>query len=341
MSSSEEEDNGVGPGGFTINKEYAQRFEDRARRRALWEARQRGLMSMVDGEGGESSSTSESEDEGEQLTPALDLEIMRTIQLIKEKNPRIYDKGSQFYRTQAEGGGDESGSGSDSDGEAAKKKEKKAKPVRAKDVMRQQLLEAAASGKADAFADDEDLTVGRTAGNQDGAPVQAYDQEQRALRDAFKSKVKAAFGEEGSADAKEAAKKAKKAAKKAKKEAKRLAEKAKEAGAGSDSDSDGDGLFAVKKRTQRDAAKEAEDYQAFLASAEGKKVKLQQEEDEKAALQRFFQQKAEDENEQFLRDYVLRRKWAQEEGDDVPACVRHTAIPSRWLAVVVQAPTHT
>lgn len=37
---------GGGDAGFTINKEFAQRFEERARRRALWEAKQRGLLEV-------------------------------------------------------------------------------------------------------------------------------------------------------------------------------------------------------------------------------------------------------------------------------------------------------
>ena len=267
---------------FRINEEYAKRFEDRARRRALWEAKQRGLMENLDDDDSDAS-TSESEDEGDALTPALDLEIMKTIQMIRDKDPRIYDPKSEFYRADVAAAS-----------ETQDKSSKKPKPLRAKDVIRQQVLEAAASGKSDAFADDEALTVGKARGNQDVAPVQAYDQEQKALRAAFTKTVAKEFGE---------------------------GDKPTAAAKTSDSDSDDD-LFAVKEKTQADANAEQADYEAFLGDH---RDKVQLQDDEKAVITRFFSQKTEDENEQFLRDYVLNRKWAQGEQE----LVSYVA-PSSW-----------
>ena len=42
-------------------------------------------------------STSESEDEGELATAALDSEILATIKAIRSKDPRVYDENAKFY----------------------------------------------------------------------------------------------------------------------------------------------------------------------------------------------------------------------------------------------------
>jgi protein KRI1 len=46
----------------------------------------------------DSESSSEEEDEnGELLTPEMDIEIMRTIAAIRRKDPRVYQKDAVFY----------------------------------------------------------------------------------------------------------------------------------------------------------------------------------------------------------------------------------------------------
>jgi len=310
-SSSDDEAAGVGAGGFTINEAYAKRFEDRARRRALWEAKQRGMMAAVNGDDSDES-PSETEDEGEELTPALDVEIMRTIQMIRDKNPKIYKKDNVFYRSQT-------GGGATQESTPGQAKPAAKKPLRASDVMAAQIKEAVATGRADAFEEDEGMAMG-VQRNIEGSKVKAYDAEQRQLRAAFTSVVDEQLGdEEGGAAGKGDAKSDKKSKKKKKKNKKKNKKS-------ESSDEEEDDLFAVKIKSKKDEEKDAEDYQAFLESNEGKTVKLKMEKDEKEALQRFFATQAEDENEQFLRDYVLNRKWQMGDDGAMPSYVHHCVL---------------
>jgi protein KRI1 len=72
-----------------INESYAKRFEHNKRRDELQQLKEKY------GEGDETeTSSSENEvedDDGELITPQVDAQIMKTIKLIQEKNPIIYD----------------------------------------------------------------------------------------------------------------------------------------------------------------------------------------------------------------------------------------------------------
>jgi protein KRI1 len=174
---------------ITVNRKFATAYEERKRKQELGRARDMGWVN-ADGEevDDDDESTSESEDEGDALTPWRDLEIMRTIKMIRSKDPRVYDPATKFY----ESGSSTEDSGDDADG----KKEKKAKPMTAKDVIRTQVLDAVKKGKEQAFDDDDDddnepahLKVSRT----EKLSTLVYDDEQAALRKAF---TKAVDGED-------------------------------------------------------------------------------------------------------------------------------------------------
>jgi protein KRI1 len=82
---------------------------------------------------GESDESSDDEDEdeaGELATETLDSEIMATLNAIRSKDPRVYDKNVSFYTT-AEEGANEAGS------------EKKEKPMFLRDYHRENLLSGA------------------------------------------------------------------------------------------------------------------------------------------------------------------------------------------------------
>lgn len=110
----------------------------------------------------EDSSDDETEDEnGFLATEDLDAQISATLQAIKNKDPRVYDKDQTFYKPEEEGG------------EA--KKDKKVKPVYLRDYHREKIL------RGDTGADDE---------NEDEQP-QTYAQEQESLKKDFLSGVQA------------------------------------------------------------------------------------------------------------------------------------------------------
>ena len=153
----EEEDGGAQ---FGLNKAYANRFEQRKKKQEMARLRERY--------GDDDSSDASTEDEdGSLLTPALDLQIMRAVDKIRQKKPEVYAAGTSFYAQDAgEDAGEPAG------GERARKQRKGEKLT-----LKRQLLEDGADALA---SDDED-------GDQPPPSTGklAYDREQRELRAAF------------------------------------------------------------------------------------------------------------------------------------------------------------
>lgn len=126
-----------------------------------------------DDEDDESSSTDETEDEeGFLATEDLDAQISATLNAIRSKDPRVYDKKVTFY--QPEQDGEDSG----------KPKQKVAKPVTLRDYQREKLLRGDVGG-----SDDEDVEI----------PPQTYDEEQAAFKKSIVSEIRAA-GDAGDSD---------------------------------------------------------------------------------------------------------------------------------------------
>ncbi|KAJ3525359.1 hypothetical protein NM208_g11672 [Fusarium decemcellulare] len=176
-SDSESDDGGaaVAAPGFKVNEEFARRFEHNKKR----EERQRleekfkktGKKSSGDGDDGDDSSSSdETEDEdGFLATEDLDAQISATLQAIRNKDPKVYDKEVTFYNTE------ELADTAD--------KEKKEKPVYLKDYHREKLL------RGDTGADDEDEDTPMT-----------YNQEQDALKKSIVAEMHAAADSDDSDD---------------------------------------------------------------------------------------------------------------------------------------------
>ena len=74
---------------LTVNKEYASSFMDR-------KDRESALQRVYDESSGSESSETE-DDDADLLTETLDDDISATLQMIRNKDPRIYDKDVQFY----------------------------------------------------------------------------------------------------------------------------------------------------------------------------------------------------------------------------------------------------
>ena len=123
----------------------------------------------------DSSSSDETEDEeGFLATEDLDAQISATLQAIRSKDPRVYDKKVTFYQ-----GGEENGD--------AKPKEKKEKPVYLQDYHREKLMRGDAGA-----SDDEDEAA---------APPTTYAQEQDALQKTIISQMHASGdGDDSDAD---------------------------------------------------------------------------------------------------------------------------------------------
>lgn len=184
-------------GKLKVNKKFAEKYEHRKREQDLARAEELGLLN---GEPQTDSEDGISEDEGEQLTAQVDRKILATIAAIRRKDPRVYKPDTTFFKPAPVSDDEEGSSDSDSDaGSEAPKSKKKAKKVTAKDVMRQQLLDAAARGETDAFGQDEEDGVGGPKPRlEDGdRNPKVYDAEQEELRRAF---LATAAAEEGDGD---------------------------------------------------------------------------------------------------------------------------------------------
>ncbi|KAF4974924.1 hypothetical protein FZEAL_8254 [Fusarium zealandicum] len=176
-SDSESEDGGaavVAPE-LKVNEEFARRFEHNKKR----EERQRleekfkktGKKPTGDDDDDDDSSSDEDEDEdGFLATEDLDAQISATLQAIRNKDPKVYDKEVTFYKETDEPAG-------------TTNKETKEKPVYLRDYHREKLL------RGDTGADDEDEDTPMT-----------YNQEQDALKQSIVAEMHAVADSDDSED---------------------------------------------------------------------------------------------------------------------------------------------
>ncbi|OIW33792.1 hypothetical protein CONLIGDRAFT_628707 [Coniochaeta ligniaria NRRL 30616] len=171
-SSDDDQDDGgaaLSGGALKVNEEFAKRFEHNKKREELHRLQEKyGKGKDADDSESDSSSDAETEDEaGFLITEDLDNEISATLQAIKNKDPRIYDKNATFYtpfEPEAEGAS----------------KEKKEKPVTIRDYHRERYM------AGDVGADDETAS----------AEPRTYVQEQEDLKKSIVSDFHAAAADD-------------------------------------------------------------------------------------------------------------------------------------------------
>jgi len=158
---------------LTINKEYAKKFHKFKECQELDRLKQKYGEEALNGEEDESSSESE-DDDAEGLTPDIEKDFLKTLSMIKAKDPKIYEAESVFYASK----------------ETAKAKEedksKKSKaPVFLKDYERQRLLE---KGEKAYLSDSDDDESGRIGFLEAKDPSElTYNEEQKLLKESFKN----------------------------------------------------------------------------------------------------------------------------------------------------------
>ncbi|KAK3505273.1 KRI1-like family-domain-containing protein [Neurospora crassa] len=172
-SSEDEQDGGATLGtaaDLKINEEYARRFEHNKKREELHRLEEKFKSKKEGGlgedEDEEDSSEDETEDdEGFLVTEDLDAEINATLEAIKKRDPRIYDKEAVFYTP--------------IDAEGQPVKEKKEKPMTLRDYHRERYM------AGDIGADEDDAPKPKT-----------YAEEQANLKQNILSEINAAVGED-------------------------------------------------------------------------------------------------------------------------------------------------
>ncbi|KAH0844677.1 hypothetical protein AYO21_02001 [Fonsecaea monophora] len=190
-SSSDSEDGGADvpqSGELKVNEAYARRFEHNKKREELQRLeeklgkssssrkRKRGEVESPsrddESSASDDDSTSESEDEGELATEALDSEIMATLNAIRSKDPRVYDKNVTFYTNNNDEGD-------------ATTKTRKEKPMHLQDYHRQTLLNGGVQPE-----------------EEDPVPL-TYNQEQEQLKKSIIGEINAAAEHEDDEDEEE------------------------------------------------------------------------------------------------------------------------------------------
>ncbi|KAK0386287.1 hypothetical protein NLU13_6124 [Sarocladium strictum] len=169
-SDSDSDDGGaVLNNGFKVDEEFARRLEHNKKREERQRLEEKYKNQPDDDD--ESSSTDETEDEeGFLATEDLDAQISATLNAIRSKDPRVYDKNVTFYQPEKDG---------------EQTKEKAAKPVTLRDYQRERLL------RGDIGASDEE--------EDKAPPPQTYAEEQAAFKKSIVSEIHAA-GDAGDSD---------------------------------------------------------------------------------------------------------------------------------------------
>lgn len=165
-----------------VNQKFASEFERRERYKELQRAKEISLDDDVEPD----SESDESEDEeAELLSPGLDVKILQTINMLKKKDPKIYDPNAKWFSDPSEDEDD-----SDDDGAKAEKK------LRYKDVLRQQLI---ADGAGDSDADSSAKNKRDMESTKKSQLL--YDREQEELRKQFLKAAKNVDGSDADDDA--------------------------------------------------------------------------------------------------------------------------------------------
>ena len=252
-----------------INKKFAAKFESEGRLKDL----QRAKEVLADGED-ESDSESE-DDDAEQLSASLDLQIVKTINSIRKKDPKIYDSTTTWF----ENNDDDDDDDDEDDDENGNGKHKK---KTYKDVLRQQLLERG----ADIEGEDDDEGDSYLGGAHKSTSSLAYNKEQEKLRRAFIDSAGTGGGGKSSSNSRKIKK---------------------SADDNDDDDDDDDEMLQVKHKNPEELEKEDRELQeAILEMAElGKKNYSSSSSSVSKIVAKDLEKEA------FLTDYIAKKKWQQ------------------------------
>ncbi|KAK3044844.1 hypothetical protein LTS18_000202, partial [Coniosporium uncinatum] len=160
--------------GFKINTEYAKRFEHNKKREEKQRLEEKYGKYEADLNDDDSSSDESEDDNGLLATEDLDAQMTATLQALRNKDPRVYDGKTTFYKEAPEG---IKGS------EVLPEQEKKEKPMYLKDYHRKNLLEG-----------------NGTAEEEPPAPPKTYVQEQATLKNDLVKEMHAAADSDAEED---------------------------------------------------------------------------------------------------------------------------------------------
>ncbi len=179
LPSDEEDSDKEEENDFRINKKFASAYEKRKQKQEL------AAHKDYDDESGSDDDDSSEDEDGELLTTDLDVNIMKTLNAIRNKEQQVYDPSTKFFDNETEK------ETSSSDEEV----QRKTKPKRYKDVVREEILEKMEKEEGD--QDDDRFREGEDDSGEDHRFRYAYDDEQKAIRKAFLDSTKDESDDEG------------------------------------------------------------------------------------------------------------------------------------------------
>jgi protein KRI1 len=270
----EPEDAATDNTGLSFNKSYAARFEVRKKKQELARLKEK----LKDQE--EDDDESSEDEDGKMLTPAMDVQIFRTIDKIRNKDPSIYGQGRFF----ADGGEDEEADededvdeDEDEDEDEDDKAAAKAPAARPKLTLKQQLLEQGATALVSDDEDEDETAAAKPPRRHKASLV--YNEEQQKLREAFLAEAKVAVDDEGEEEATGAA--------------------------------GGGPAKGLRKKavTKEEREREQQEYASWLRHQLLTEHQGSGAVDDSVTLRRYLYGEQLDANERFLRDYVLNAMW--------------------------------
>ncbi len=176
IKSSKEKRNGDDELRLTVNKKFATKYQNKKEAEELQQIRQRKQREGADSDSESDSSDEEEDETGALFTPSVNVQFLKTIKALRKKDDSIYDPKAQFFDEQVENNDDN------------ENETKARKPMRYKDVLREQILEQ--------MEDDENGKKPNTDGDQKPHSKLGYDAEQNELRKAFLTESSNADGDE-------------------------------------------------------------------------------------------------------------------------------------------------
>ncbi|CAH3168094.1 unnamed protein product [Porites lobata] len=158
---------------LTVNQDFAKKLQKQKEKAELDNLKQKFGDKYLDEESESSSSESE-DDDARELTSQKEKDFLTVLSLIKNRDPKIYEKDSNFYHEEAV---EKSSSEEDS-----KDQSKSTKPMYLKDFERKELLEKGSK----AFLSDEESDEDETS---EGRASPTFVEEQKLLKESFKKAI--------------------------------------------------------------------------------------------------------------------------------------------------------
>ncbi|DAZ98001.1 TPA: hypothetical protein N0F65_005159 [Lagenidium giganteum] len=208
-----------------VNEKFAKAFEERKRKEELTKLEKRGVV--IDEEDDDESDSETEDEDGEHLTAEVDADIRKTLQLIRKKDPAIYDQSITFFKKDEEDSEEDDESSDDDEavskakGKKKASKEKAPAPMYYKDLVRQQVI----AGDIDSEEEEEDRSENNL----------SYAEEQAKIKANFLRALKGNASEAEDNDDDD-----------------------------DDDDQEG-GLFKLRKKTDSEQQKEDEEFESFKA----------------------------------------------------------------------------